>query len=211
VKLYSYWRSTTSFRVRAALNIKDIPHEIVPVNLVEGEQRAAPYLALNPIGGVPTLVLDDGTVLTQSMAILDWLDAAGFLPRLMPEDPIARARVLGAAFVIACDIHPVNNLKVLNYLKERLGHSQDEAVAWMRHWMHEGFTAFNELIEPGARFCFNDEAPDVADLCLAGQMINARRWGLDLAPFPRLVEIDERLRKIPAIAQAMPEAQPDAM
>ncbi len=210
MKLYSYWRSTTSFRVRAALNLKGFDHEIVPVNLVEGKQRSADYLALNPIGGVPTLVLEDGAVLTQSLAILEYLDATRPEPPLVPADAVARSRVLAAALVIATDIHPVNNLKILGYLKGKLGHSQDETVAWMRHWMTEGLMAFQHLIDPGSRFCFGETAPDMADLCLAGQMINARRWGLDLGPLTRLVEIDERLRALSAINAAMPENQPDA-
>ena len=210
MKLYSYWRSTTSFRVRAALNLKGFEYEIVPVNLVEGAQRAQDYLDLNPIGGVPALVLDDGTVLTQSLAIIDYLDATKSEPPMVPGDPLARSHVLAAALVIATEIHPVNNLKVLGYLKSTLGHSQDEAVEWMKHWMHEGFTAFQRLIRPDTRFCFGDETPDMADLCLAGQMINARRWGLDLGPFARLVQIDEALRALPEIDAAMPENQPDA-
>jgi len=158
---------------------------------------------------VPSLVLEDGTVLTQSLAILHYLDAVAPDPPLLPADPVARARVEAAAQVIALEIHPVNNLRVLAYLRERLGHDQDAAEAWMRHWMHEGFTAFQALIRPDARLCFGAR-PDLADICLAGQMINARRWGLDLSPFPRLVEIDGRLRALPAFERAMPERQPDA-
>lgn len=208
--LYSYWRSTTSFRVRAALNLKGFDCRIVPVDLVAGAQRQADYMELNPIGGVPTLVLDDGTALTQSLAILDYLDATRPEPPLLPADPAVRARVLAAALVVATDIHPVNNLKILGYLKDRLGHSEHDGEDWMRHWMTEGLTAFQRLIDPASRYCFNDAAPDMADLCLAGQMINARRWGLDLRSLTRLVDIDERLRALPAISAAMPESQPDA-
>lgn len=208
MKLYSYWRSTTSLRLRAALNLKGIAYEIVPVDLVAGDQRSDAYRAMNPGQGVPSLVLDDGIVLTQSMAILDYLDTVHPMPPLLPQDPVARARVRAAADQIALDIHPVNNLKVVNHLKS-LGHTQDEAVTWMNHWMTEGFTAFQGLIRPDTPFCFG-EAPGLADLCLVGQMYNARRWGCDLAPFARLVEIDARCQDIDAIARAMPEAQPDA-
>lgn len=209
MKLYSYWRSTTSFRVRAALNLKGLAYEYAPINLVAGEQLGDEFAAVNPSKGVPALELDDGTVLTQSMAILSWLDETYPTPALLPADPIARAQVRAASDCIALDIHPVNNLRVLGYLKGPLGKTQDDAVTWMNHWMHEGFTAFNARIRPNTRLCFGDEVT-LADLCLVGQMINARRWGLDLAPFERLVEIDAHAREIDAIARAMPENQPDA-
>lgn len=209
MKLYSYWRSTTSFRVRAALNLKGLAYEYAPINLVAGEQLGDEFAAVNPSKGVPALELDDGTVLTQSMAILSWLDETYPTPALLPADPIARAQVRAASDCIALDIHPVNNLRVLGYLKGPLGKTQDDAVTWMNHWMHEGFTAFNARICPDTRLCFGDEVT-LADLCLVGQMINARRWGLDLAPFGRLVEIDAHAREIDAIARAMPENQPDA-
>lgn len=209
MKLYSYWRSTTSFRVRAALNLKGLSYEYAPINLVSGEQLSAEFSAVNPSRGVPALVLDDGTVLTQSMAILSWLDEVHPTPALLPADPVARAHVRAAADCIALDIHPVNNLRILGYLKGPLGHSQDETVTWMNHWMHDGFTAFQSRIQPDSSYCFGDQIT-LADLCLVGQMINARRWGLDLAPFGRLVDIDARARDIDAIARALPEAQPDA-
>lgn len=206
--LYGYWRSTTSLRVRAALNLKGLAYETRPVNLLDGAQRAPEYAALNPGRGVPTLVLDDGTVLTQSMAILDWLEETYPDPALLPSDPLARAHVRAAAQVIAMDVHPVNNLRVVGHLK-RMGHSADEVRDWMCHWMAEGFSAFQRLIAPTGRFGFGD-APTQADLCLVGQMVNARRWGLDMTPFARLVEIDEAARAIPAIHAALPEHQPDA-
>ncbi|MDO6731781.1 maleylacetoacetate isomerase [Marinovum sp. 2_MG-2023] len=208
MKLYSYWRSTTSLRVRAAMNLKSLDYDIVPVDLVAGDQRHESYQTLNPGKGVPTLVLDDGTVLTQSMAILDYLETRYPEPALLPVDPIARAKVRAAADQIALDIHPVNNLKVVSHLKS-LGHSQDDAVAWMNHWMTEGFTAFQHLIRPDTAFCFGD-SPGLADLCLVGQLYNARRWQCDLAPFGRLTDIDARCQQIDAIASAMPERQPDA-
>lgn len=208
MKLYSYWRSTTSIRVRAALNLKRLDYEIVPVDLVAGDQRSDDYRTVNPGKGVPSLVLDDGTVLTQSMAILDYLDAVYPEPPLLPSDPVARAHVTAAAHQIALDIHPVNNLKVVNRLKS-LGHGQDVAVDWMLHWMSEGFTAFQSLIRPGTPFCFGD-TPGIADLCLVAQFYNARRWDCDLAPFARLIEVDANCQHVDAIARAMPDVQPDA-
>ena len=208
MRLFTYWRSTTSYRVRIALNLKGIAFDAVPVNLVAAEQNTAAYRALNPGQGVPTLVLDDGTALVQSMAILDWLDETHPEPPLLPADPLARAQVRAAALTIATDIHPVNNLRVIARLKA-MGHSQDETVAWMNDWMTRGFTAFADLIAPDAAFCFG-EAPGLADLCLVPQLYNARRWGCDLTPYPRLTEIEARCLALPAFDAARPENQPDA-
>ena len=209
MKLYSYWRSTTSVRVRAALNLKGIDYDIVPVNLVAGEQRETDFATVNPGMGVPALELDNGRVITQSVALLDYIEEVWPDPALLPADPVDRAQVRAAAAQIALDIHPVNNLKILAYLKGPLGHSQDETVVWMNHWMTEGFTAFEKLIRRNTLYCFG-ETIGQADLCLVGQMINARRWGCDVTPFPRLVEIDQRCREHAAINAALPEAQPDA-
>ena len=208
MKLYTYWRSTTAYRVRIALNLKGIGYEPVPVNLVAGEQSAPEYAALNPGLGVPSLVLDDGAVLTQSMAILDWLEEVHRGPPLLPADPLDRARVRAAAMGIATDVHPVNNLRVVNKLKS-MGHSQDEAVAWMNDWMTRGFEAFAKLIAPDTPFCFGD-APGLADICLVPQLYNAHRWGTDLSPFGRLTEIEARCLALPAFDTARPENQPDA-
>lgn len=207
MKLYTYWRSTTSYRVRIALHIKGIPFESVSVDLVAGDQRAAPFLGFNPIGGVPVLELPDGTVLTQSMAILEWLEAAHPKPALLPSDTIEAAQIRAAALVVACDIHPVNNLKVVAKLKT-LGHSQDEAVAWMQDWMTRGLAAYDALI-PGGAFSFGDTVT-LADLCLVAQLFNAHRWGVDLAPFARLTDIEARCLALPAFQAARPENQPDA-
>lgn len=209
MKLFSYWRSTTSIRVRIALNLKGCAYDIAPIDLTKGEQRTDDYSAINPIRGVPTLVLDDGRALTQSMAILDYLDTAYPEPPLYPADPVTRAHVDAAAHAIALDIHPVNNLRVLGYLKGQMGQSQEQTVKWMNHWMHEGFTAFQKQINPDTPYCFGDQI-GIADLCLVGQMVNARRWGLDLAPFGRLVEIDTQCQQLDAVQKAMPENQPDA-
>ncbi|MCB1311284.1 MAG: maleylacetoacetate isomerase [Sedimentitalea sp.] len=208
MKLFTYWRSTTSYRVRIALNLKGIAFTAVPVDLVAGEQNAQDYVALNPGHGVPTLVLDDGTILTQSMAILDWLEETCPDPALLPADPVGRAKVRAAALTIATDVHPVNNLRVVAKLKS-IGHSQDETVAWMNDWMARGFTAFQRLIDPDAPFCFGD-TPGLTDLCLVPQLYNAHRWGCDLTPFARLTGIERRCLALPAFDMARPETQPDA-
>ena len=208
MRLYTYWRSTTSYRVRIALNLKGIAWEAVPVDLVKGEQGAADYAVLNPGRGVPTLVLDDGTVLTQSMAILDWLEEAHPVPPLLPHNPLTRARVRAAALAIATDIHPVNNLRVVAKLKS-MGHSQDEAVAWMNDWMTRGLAAFAAMIDADSPFCFGD-APGLADLCLIPQLYNAHRWGCDLTAHSRLAQIEARCLALPAFAAARPETQSDA-
>ena len=207
MKLYSHWRSTTSYRVRIALHLKQIAFETVPVDLVAGDQRDAEYLAVNPVAGVPALVLEDGTVLTQSMAILEWIEARHPTPTLIPRDPVQAALIRGAALVMAADVHPVNNLKVVQQLKA-MGHDQDEAVAWMQDWMTRGFTAYDALI-PGGAFSFGD-ALSLADICLVAQLYNAHRWGVDLSLFPRLTEIEARCLALPAFDAAHPQNQPDA-
>lgn len=209
MKLYSYWRSTTSYRVRAALNLKGVPYETVPVDLVAGAQSAPDYMALNPGAGVPTLVLDDGTVLTQSMAILDYIDATWPSPRLIPTDPVDRARVLAVAHGVALDIHPVNNLRVIQALGAEFGATAAQKKAWMQHWMTQGFTALETQISSEAAFAFGD-APNLADLCIVSQMYNAERWDVPLAAFPKLNKITENCLAIPAILAAHPDNQPDA-
>ena len=208
MKLYSYWRSTTSYRVRIALNLKGIVAQTVTVNLVSGDQNAPDFVALNPGQGVPALVLDDSTVVTQSMAILDWLEETHPEPALLPADPVSRAHVRAAALSIACDIHPLNNLRVVGKLKA-MGHNQDEAVAWMNDWMTRGFAACQALIAPDTPYCFG-YAPGLADLCLVPQLYNAHRWGCDLTPFKRLTDIEARCLTLPAFDAARPENQPDA-
>jgi maleylacetoacetate isomerase len=208
MKLYTYWRSSTSYRVRIALNLKGIAYQAVPVNLVAGEQREPDYTALNPGQGVPTLVTGDGTALTQSMAILEWLDDTCPDPALLPRDAVARAQVRAAALAIATDIHPVNNLRVVARLRE-MGHSQDDTVDWMNDWMARGFAAFAAMIAPDTPFCFG-ATPGLADLCLVPQLYNAHRWGLDLSPIPRLTAIEARCLALPAFDAARPETQPDA-
>lgn len=208
MKLYSYWRSTTSYRVRIALNLKGLHYETIPVDLVKGEQSSAPYSALNPIQGVPTLITDDGAALTQSMAILDYLDQVAPEPALLPTtDAVQRARILAAAMVFATDVHPVNNLKVVKRVRSMS--DEETGIAWMRHWMAEGFCAYDQLTDKTGKFSFGD-APSLADICLVTQAYNAHRWGVDLQPYPRISEIEQNCLALPAFDAARPEKQKDA-
>ncbi|MCX7560264.1 maleylacetoacetate isomerase [Sulfitobacter sp. F26204] len=209
MKLYSYWRSTTSYRVRAALNLKGVPYDTIPVDLVAGDQRRDDYAALNPGKGVPTLVLNNGTVLTQSMAILDYIDATWPEPALLPKDALRRARVLAAAHTVALDIHPINNLRLIGQLRSRFGATAEQTTDWMCYWMAQGFAAVETMVDPQSTFAF-DESPDLADLCIVAQVYNARRWGLDLEPFPNVLRIETNALAVPAIAAAHPDQQPDA-
>jgi maleylacetoacetate isomerase len=203
VVLYDYWRSSAAYRVRIALNLKGIPYRSVPVDLALGEQGGADYLARNPQGLIPALDID-GTLLTQSLAIIDYLDRTRPEPALLPADPAARATALAQALVIAADTHPVQNLRVMNRLKSQFGASHDQAVEWNRHWIELGFATL-EAQAPD-KGLFGGEQPNLADLCLVPQMANARRFEVDLAPYPRLVRIDAVLRELPAFAAAAPDA-----
>ena len=207
MKLYSYWRSSTAYRTRIALNLKGLAFETIAVDLVKGDQHAQDYTALNPVAGVPTLLLDDGTVLTQSMAILDYLDTAYPNPSFLSDDPLETARIRAAAMIIASEVHPLNNTRVIKHLKGK-GFDDAETVEWMRYWMGMGLSAFQALL-PQAALCFSDH-PTLADICLIPQLYNAHRWGLDLTPFGRLTEIEARCLELPESADAIPERQPDA-
>jgi maleylacetoacetate isomerase/maleylpyruvate isomerase len=209
MKFYSYWRSTTSFRVRAALNLKGLAYHAVPVNLIAGEQYGADFVALNPAKGVPTLVLDDGTVLMQSLAIIDYLDAVYPAPKLLPDEPLMRARVMAAAHVVALDIHPVNNLRIVQRLQSDFGATAEQSRAWMVHWMQEGFEALEAMLASDTDFAFGD-APGLADLCIVAQVYNARRWDVDLQPFERLRRVEAACFRVPEIVAASPDNQPDA-
>jgi maleylacetoacetate isomerase len=207
--LFSYWRSSAAWRVRIALNLKNLPYRCEGVHLVRGEQRSEAYRRINPNAVVPALRLDDGTVLTQSLAIIEYLEELQPLPPLLARDPVRRAHIRAAAQLIACDIHPINNLRIIDHLKSSLGHTADEAAAWMRHWIRTGLEAYLHSIDGTGRFSFGD-APTLADLCLVPQLFNARRWGLDFAGLDRLVDIDGAAAALPAFEAAAPQVQPDA-
>jgi maleylacetoacetate isomerase len=202
--LFDYFRSSASYRVRIALNLKGIAYEAVPVNLVEGAQKADAYRARNPQGLVPMLEMD-GLRLTQSLAIVDYLEAKQPEPRLIPAEPAERAHVLALALAIACDIHPVNNLRVLKYLAGPLGQPQQARDSWYRHWVMEGLAALEAMAEPSAgRFLFGD-LPTMADICLVPQLFNARRFEVPLDAYPTLVRADSEANRVEAFAAAHPD------
>ena len=202
--LYDSHRSSACYRVRIALNLKQVDYEPVMVNLLEGEQKAEAYRARNPQGFVPMLEAD-GRRLVQSLAIIDWLEAAYPEPALLPLDANDRAHVLGMALAVACDIHPLNNLRVLKYLSGPLGQSQDVRDAWYRHWVAEGLTALEEMAATRAGIFLFGDAPSLADVCLVPQLYNARRFEVPLDPFPTLVRADAEANRIEAFAAAHPD------
>jgi maleylpyruvate isomerase len=213
MKLYNFFRSSASYRVRIALNLKGVQYEYVPIHLRRGggEQYTPAYKALNPQGIIPTLE-DEGRVLTQSLAIIEYLEERYPEPPLLPRDPADRATVRSMALAVACEIHPVQNLRVLNYLKDILHHTEEELNAWSRHWITQGLTALEQMVRAAPNrgaFCFGN-TPSLADLCLVPQLGNARRFGCDLSACPTLVQIDATCCALPAFAQAAPENQPDA-
>jgi maleylacetoacetate isomerase/maleylpyruvate isomerase len=212
MRLYTYFRSTAAYRVRIALNLKGLPYEAVPVHLVRNEENAPAYRALSPLGTVPALVTDKGAALTQSLAIVEYLDETHPRPPLLPADALGRARVRALAQTIACDIHPINNLRVLKYLTGTLGASEEEKLAWYRHWVAEGLAAVERLLanDPACGdFCHGD-APTLADCCLVPQVFNARRFACPLDAMPNIVRIAARCEALPAFAAAAPQNQPDA-
>jgi maleylacetoacetate isomerase len=203
--LYDYYRSSASYRVRIALNLKGIAHERVSVDLLHGAHREDEYRARNPQGLVPMLE-EGGLRLTQSLAIIDYLEATRPVPPLLPRDAADRAHVLSLALTIACDIHPLNNLRVLKHLVGPLGQGEEAKNAWIAHWIKEGFAALEALAAPRAgRFLFGD-APSLADICLVPQMYNARRFSVPLEAYPLLAGVDEEANRLDAFAAAHPDA-----
>jgi maleylacetoacetate isomerase len=209
MKLYGYWRSGAAYRVRIALNLKGVTYEHVGVHLLRdgGEQNAPAYRALNPQGRVPCLVLDDGTVLIQSPAILEWLEETCPEPPLLPKDPVQRAKVRGFAALIGCDIHPLNNVGPLNYLRNTFNADNGAIKAWAGHWITHGFNALERLIE-GGDFCFGS-TPTLADVYLVPQAASARRFKVSLDAFPKIGRVAESCASIEAFRRAAPENQPD--
>jgi maleylacetoacetate isomerase len=211
MKLHNYFRSSAAYRVRIALALKGLAYEYVPVHLGRGERRQPGYTALNPQGLVPALIID-GRAITQSLAIIEYLDERHPEPPLLPATPEARARVRSIALSIACDIHPLNNLRVLQYLTKVLAISDDAKNAWYRHWVQVGLAALETQMRAETatgEFCHGD-TPTMADVCLVPQIANARRYDVPLDAYPTLLRIDANCRALPAFASAAPERQPDA-
>ncbi|MES2291173.1 MAG: maleylacetoacetate isomerase [Pseudomonadota bacterium] len=204
VVLYDFWRSSACYRVRIALNLKGIAYQPVDISLTNGAHRTPAYLDKNPQGFVPMLEID-GLQLTQSLAICDYLDAKVEAMPFVPRDPAARSKVLAMALVVACDIHPLNNLRILKYLGSQLDVPEPARDDWYRHWVREGFGALEAMAADCGTY-LSGETPGLADICLVPQMYNARRFNTDLTPYPTLVRIDAALTALPAVAAAHPDA-----
>jgi maleylacetoacetate isomerase len=210
VKLYTYFRSSAAFRVRIALNLKGLSYAPQFVHLAKGEHRKPDYAEVNAQALVPTLVLDDGTRLNQSLAIIEYLDEKHPQPQLVPSNPLERARVRALSLLIACEIHPLNNLRVLQHLKRQLGQNEEQVNSWYRHWMAEGLQKFEAELKSGAgRFCHGD-TPTMADCCLVPQIFNAKRFQCDLAPYPATLRAFEACMELDAFDRAQPSRQADA-
>ena len=211
MKLYGYFRSSAAFRVRIALNLKGLAVEHAFVHLSRGEHRRPEYDAVNPQGLLPALDVG-GTLLTQSLAIMEYLDETHPQPPILPRDPLGRARVRSLAALVACEIHPVNNLRVLQHLKKALGQSEDQVNAWYRHWIADGLAKLEADLSRGkgsGRYAHGD-SPTIADCCLVPQVFNAKRYQCDLAPYPVTMRVFEACMKLPAFDAAQPSKQPDA-
>jgi maleylacetoacetate isomerase len=211
VRLYTYFRSSAAFRVRIALNLKGLPYDSQFVHLARGEHRQPEYGALNPQGLIPALV-DDGSLLTQSLAIIEYLEEKHPTPALLPKDLLGRARVRSLALLIACEIHPLNNLRALQYLVNDLGHSEQDRNRWYQHWIHDGMVKLESdlaHVPSTGRYCHGG-APTMADCCLVPQVFNARRFNCDLSHAPTVLRVFEECMKLDAFQRAQPSRQPDA-
>lgn len=208
MKLYGYWRSTSSYRLRIALAVKGIAPEQAFVHLVRGEQKSEAYRALNPQGRVPTLVLDDGTALTQSPAIIEYLEEVFPSPPLLPVQPVARAKARAVAAIIGCDVHPLHNVGPLNYLRGPFGRTEEEVSAWIASWIEQGLAAVEALIGDDG-YCFGPE-PGLADVYLVPQLYAARRFAVPLDRYPRIVRVERLACAHPAFEAAHPAQQADA-
>jgi maleylacetoacetate isomerase len=206
MRLYSFATSSASYRARIALHLKGLPFETVTVNLIGGEHRLSAYREINPHGRVPALELDDGSVISQSLAITDYLEQVYPRPPIYPADPVIRARALAVALTVAADIHPLNNVITMNYLRDEMGQDQAARDRWYAMWVRNGLAAIEEMID-GDRYCFGD-APTVADVCLVPQVFNARRYKIDISDLRKVLAADEAARALPAFAAAHPERQP---
>jgi maleylpyruvate isomerase len=210
--LHNYFRSSSSIRVRAALKLKGIDYSYVPHHLRKDEQTQPDYLRLNPQGVVPTLVLEDGAIIRQSLAIIEYLEEIHPTPPLLPRDPLDRAHIRSIALAIACEIHPINNLRVLARLRGEFGADDAAVNDWFRHWVGVTFGPLETILASDPRrgkFCYGD-TPGLADICIMAQCVNNQRFGVDMGPYPTLTAIFQSCLAVPAMAAALPAAQPDA-
>ena len=210
MKLYSYFRSSAAWRLRIALNLKGLEYDYMPVNLLRAEQKNADYLSLNPQGLVPAMELPGGVTLGQSIALLEWLEEAHPEPPLLPKGPIDKARVRSVVNSICCDIHPICNVAVSNYLKQHFSADRKALIEWYTAWMHRGFGAIEQVLsDNNSRYCFGDE-PGFADLCLVPQVYNARRFDIPLENFPHIGRVVANCNRLAAFTDAAPERQTDS-
>lgn len=209
MQLYGYWRSSAAYRVRLALALKGLEYGQISLDLRQGAEQDPAYTARNPQALVPALELDDGTLLGQSLAIIEYLDEQYPQPPLLPAHALGRARVRAMALAIACEIHPLNNLRVLNQLKQ-MGHTEEQRNDWYRHWVYQGFNALEALLaQHSGRYCYGDQL-SLADICLVPQVYNAERFDCDLSPYPLIQRIAAQCNTLPAFQHAHPSRQPDA-
>ena len=211
MKLYGYFRSSAAFRVRIAMNLKGLAYAPEFVHLPRGEHRKPEYASLNPQGLVPTLE-DGGRLLTQSLAIIEYLEETHPNPPLLPKEPFARARARSLALLVACEIHPLNNLRTLTYLKKELGQSEEKVNAWYRHWIADGMAKLEGALAktPGSGKYSQGDAPGIADCCLVPQVFNAQRYKCDLGPYPTVIRVFDACMQLEAFERAQPSKQPDA-
>ncbi len=212
MKLYTFFRGSSPFRLRIALNLKGLPYEAIPVHLGKGEHRKSEFGAINPQQLLPALVLDDGHVLNQSLAIIEYLDEVHPNPPLIPKEPKARARVRSLSLLVACEIHPLNNARTLAYLRKQMRQTEEQVNSWYRHWIADGLAKLEAQMSHTAgtgKFSHGD-APTMADCCLVPQIFNAQRFNCELAPYPTLMRVYAECMKLEAFDRAQPSKQPDA-
>ena len=210
MQLYSYYRSSAAYRVRIALELKGLDYDYIAVNLLRAQQKSGDYMAKNPQGLVPALEVDKGALIAQSVAIMEWLEETHPQPALLPTEPLARAQVRSAVNSIACDIHPLNNMSVTNYLQNPLGAEPEQVHGWYGHWVDRGFEAIEKTIETSGGLCCFGDNPGMADTCLIPQVYNALRFNIEMGHYPQIMRVWEHCNTLEAFVRAHPDVQPDA-